>query len=56
MYKALAQVDTVVRLPSGKIGVVTRHLAGNFVEVEYVDGSGTVDIDAHLLRPGPEVR
>jgi hypothetical protein len=50
VYKALAYVDTFVRLPSRKIAMVTKQTTGNFVLCEYVDGSGEVEIDAKFLK------
>jgi hypothetical protein len=54
MYKALAAVDSIVRLPSGQLAVVTKHLPddyGQVVEVEYLNGGGRLNIHVKLLRP-----
>lgn len=54
MYKALASIDSLVRLPSGRIATVLKHLAGNALLLEYTDGGGKVEIDAKHLRPASE--
>lgn len=50
MYKALAYPDSFVRLPSGRVAVVLKHLEGDGVECQYVDSDDKVTINAKHLR------
>jgi len=52
MHKAL--VDSLVRLPSGRLAVVLQYLAGDDVLLKYTDGGGKLEINAKFLRPASE--